>query len=113
MTPQQVQILHEMNDFLGLTLHRLRLHQSRVTQMLATAEQEHTHEGSEQELLEKMFALRRIPHAVLPFDGSTRVDVVITTAADGAEGEEEAVNVEFQFDDGEMIGMRTLVGERV
>ena len=113
MTPEQIKTLHETNDFLAVTLARLRTYQSRVTQMIATAEREHAHAGSEQEHMESMLALQKIPYALLPFEDSSRVDLVITSAAADAEDEDEVVNVEFQFDGGELTGLRTLVGARV
>ena len=111
MTPEQIKTLHETNDFLAVTLARLRTYQSRVTQMIATAEREHQHTGSDQERMESMLALQKIPYTLLPFEGSPRVDLAITTAAEG-DDEAELFNVEFQFDAGKFIGLRTLVGEK-
>jgi len=113
MTPQQIDALHAMNDFMSEALARLRTHQSRVTHMLATAAREHDYAGSDQERTEAMLSLRQIPYAVLPYEGSTRVDLGITTAFEGSGDEDEVINIEFQFDDGQLIGLRTLLGKRV
>ena len=86
MTPDQITTLHEMNDFLSVTLARLRTYQSRVTQMLATADRKHAADGSDLQQLETLLSLRRIPYALLaynelPHDES---ELTVTEAGCGA-----------------------------
>jgi hypothetical protein len=123
MTPEQIEALHETNDFLSVTLARLRTYQSRVTQMLATATQQHETMGTDLAQLERLLTLRRIPYAKmayneLPHDESEltvtdRVDLAITTAFQGSNEDDDVINIEFQFDGGLLIGLRTLLGKRV
>lgn len=124
MTPEQIQALHETNDFLAVSMARMRAYQSRVTQMLASAKQEHDHAGSDQEKLEAMLSLARIPYALLPYtekavgdidegEFAGRVDVAISTSFDSTGGEMEYINIEFQFDQGKLVGLRTLLGDPV
>lgn len=113
MTPQQIDALHAMNDFMSETLLRLRTQQTRVTAMLAIAKQEHTFHGSDQERTEGMLSLGKIPYVTLPYEGTERADVCISTTFEGADESTEAdyINVELQFDAGVLVGLRTLLGK--
>jgi hypothetical protein len=138
MTPDQITLLHDMNDAWARSILLQRQDQTRITQMLAVARSEHDHPNTDQHHFENMLALAQIDHHTMVYrteatedvlEGSDvviygepsyptgRVDVCITTGPVGTDKDDpsrdEYINVEFQFDNGRFVAMKTLLGPRV
>jgi hypothetical protein len=142
MTPDQITLLHDMNETMSRLIMQTRQDQTRVTQLLAVAKKEHDYPNTDQHHFENMLALAQIDHHTMVYrteeiDSTTvalndrdievggelsyptgRVDVCITTGPlQSTAGDEpwvgEYINVEFQFDNGRFVAMKTLLGPRV
>lgn len=117
MTPQQIDALHELNDFLSQTLMILRGKQTRLTHLLATVDRDFSYEGTDLERIATLLSMRKIPYVLIPYEDAPEwIDLRITTAFDAQDADTGAdiINIEFRFnDEGVLTGLHTLLGKAV
>jgi len=134
MSPDQIKALWDLNETLSRSLLLIRQDQQYITRAIASAVTVYDHPNTQQHHFENMLLLANVDYNVLPYltepetEGEPayptgRVDITITTGPlqiitagtmddkyVDVEWDDQYVNVEFQFDKGSFVAMKTLMG---